>query len=1254
MKNFFKTSLWKDSLKTIKKSLSRFLAIIAMTGLSAAIFIGLQSGVPNLKKAIIDKSQDHKMHDIKISSFTGIREKDREIIESIPDSNYVEYGERNVFNVKDDEYSVMIYSQTQNIDTNVVKKGRLANNSNEIVLDYEHFKQYGDRIGQKISFENVETNGKKLLKNEDFTIVGYIDSIEYINNNRVGGSEGNYFATVTKDALEKKYPDYALLFLKSNKGQDYSTNDFKLAETKKVEDIRKLFDKRPKEVKEEIIVEANQEIADARKELDDAKNDIESAREELESAKEELDDAKVEIDKGQKELDDAKAEIENGRIELADGKKKLESAENELISSKKELDEAKEELDSGKVELDQGKAEYNKNEQLFNDEIGSAWTKINDGQAQLDAGKEEINVNEEKYISSLQQYENGLTEIAKNKEIIGDTVDRINAEETTLIEKKTELETQKSELETNLQNVNRAIESIEANIPDGMTREIAEEQQNAELIALFDQLDALQAQKTQIEQALLEVTSGLSQVDEGLNQIQSTRIQLDENLKKLMAEEEKLVKSKPQIDQAKVQIDQAKDEIQTRQTELDASKQVLQEKEAAGRAELDKAKAKLDFAEAQYQDGLQKYNEGYSKYHDGLNQFNESKEKYNKSLKDFNQGEQDYITGVEELKDARVKFQDGLKEYEDGKKEFEDKTKDSENKIKDAEHDIKHTESRLSSLNVPVYNVQGKYGHIGFYSYIDQANSLNYMSYIFSVLFYLVAILVTLTTILRMVETERSQIGTLKALGYSKNNIMLKYLTYGLTAALIGSVLGILVGRYILMPPIIRAYTTSTNIVDLNFIFEKSKGIIIVIATLVLIGATTYFTVNKSLKENAASLMRPKPPKEAKRTIFEKIPFIWNRLSFLNKVSLRNLFRNKIRMLITIIGVAGSFGLMAMGFGIQTSIENVAPKQFDEIYNYDAQVIYDDQAEDFEEFNKFINDKSSNLLKVIYQQATVKTPEGFNEDITVVASDEKEITELITIRDRKTKNKFEIEDGKAIISEKLSKNQDLKVGENFVFKDKNGIEHKIEISAITEQYFNHVAYMSANTYKNIVDSSAKSNGYLLQLNDTDEKSINNMRRDLSEFEASNSFIPILDLKDSLDDLSESLNTVIILIIGVSALLALVVLYNLTDINISERIREISTIKVLGFRPKEVVSYIFKENILLTMMGIFVGYFVARLMHGIIVYYLSPGAFQFDPQMKISNFIYATLLTILFTLIVMILSKRNMDRIDMVESLKSVE
>lgn len=1256
MKNFFRSSLFKDTLRTIKNSLARYLAIIAMTGLSAMVFIGLQAGVPNLKQIIVNRVTDHKMHDLKIASYTGLREKDIAIINSLPGKKSIEYKSNDTFNLEDEDYSINLYTITDKIDTFIVKKGRLPKNKQEIALDYLHFEDHGDMIGKKIKFKNKDEDTEKSnLKNLEFTIVGYVYSIDYIGNTRRSSNSASYFGAVTRDALMKEYPDQALITYQENSSKDISDNSYKLYETNKVEDVRKLFENRPNQVKDEIIADANKDINEAKKELEDGKEEIADGKKKLVDAKKDLDDAKKEIDDGQEKLDDAKKELDESEVKLADGRKEIDDGKEQLRDSKKELDDAKKELDQGQAKLNEGKEEYKKNKEIFDDEINSAKRKLQDGQSKIDQAQAELNNNKEKYQKSLNDYNNGLKEIEKNRNLIKDGLNQIEDKKTELEKKESDLISQKEDLDESLQQVKAGIESTKSQIPPGMTRETAELMGFDQILAAFDILDELTEQEQMLEAGIEKINDGLNKIDSGKNSIKQNEKELTTSLEKLEQEEDKAKAGKKELDEASTKLEQGQKQIDENQKELDKSKNLLDDQEAQGKAKLNEAKDKLDKAEAELNDGRQKYERGLDKYNKGLDEIEQAEKDYKKGLAKFQDGKEKYLDAKKELEDGKKEYEKGKKDYEEGLEEFESKTKDANKKIADAEKEIEDVEDKLANLTVPMYNVQGKYGNIAFYSFIDQSNSLNYLSYIFTLLFYFVAILVTLTTVLRMVETERTQIGTLKALGYNKNSIMMKFMTYGLSATVIGCLLGILIGYFILMPPIIKAYTASSNLTEIPGIYELDKPILILVTSMILIGLTIYLTVNSSLKENAANLMRPKPPKEAKRTLLEKIPFIWNKLSFLNKVSIRNLFRNKIRMFMTIIGIAGSFGLMAMGLGIQTSIGNVAPKQFDQIYKFDAQVMYNDQADDSTDFEKFLKEKSSNSIKIISQNATVKTPEGFNEDINIMATNQVDsFDQFVSLKDRASDKKFKLEDGSVIISEKLSNTQDLKVGSMFKFKDINGMDRQLKVSAITEQYFNHSIYMTKTTYKDLVNKKQTENSYLINLKDTSDKNVNQVRNIITDFEACNAFIPILDLQDSLDNLNESMKPVILLIIAVSALLALVVLYNLTNINISERIREISTIKVLGFRPNEVVTYIFKENLILTFFGILLGIGLAKLMHSIIVFYLSPGAFQFDPQMMPSNFIIASVLIIAFTLLVMLISKRDMDKIDMVEALKAAE
>ncbi|MDO5026569.1 MAG: FtsX-like permease family protein [Tissierellia bacterium] len=1261
--------LMKDTLRTIKNSLSRFLAIIAMTGLSAVVFIGLQAVIPNLRDTVVKRVEDNKIHDLRIHSYTGIRDKDKEIIKRIEGDKFVEYMAADVFDVKDKEYSVNIYTITEDIDTPLITEGRLPNKADEIFLDDLYMKRYGNQIGQKISFVNKKNqDDEETLKRETFSIVGYGKSVDYISNSRIStASSGDYFALVKKEAFNKKYPDYALVRLEENRDKDIATDDFKLYETKNISKVKKAFENRPQEVKEEIFDQAYKEINDAKVEIADGKKQIADGKQEL------LDSEKLLMD-SKEELDQAKVEIADNRKKLDDAKKQLDDGYKELSDSKKILDNGKKELDQAKKQLDDGYKELSENEKLFQDKIKQGQDQLDQGQAQYDQGKKELD-------QALAQYQKGLDQFNKEsqegKKLLEDNKAKLDQAKKDLDQGLLEYEQALEKIDQGIKEIEKALEEIalaikqiQENIPEGMTKEIAQENGLVQILELFDQLDHLQSQKKDLEIKLEDLQKNKEALLAQKPILDKAQADYEEGLKAyqegLKQYEDKIKAAKKKLASAKAQIDEGQKQLEESKVLLEEGNKKFESEKKAGLDQLNKAKADLlqgqkeyDQGLADYQEGLKKYQDGkktldenYAKYQDGIEKLNQGQKDYQEGLKKYNDGLEDFKQGQIDYEKGLKEYQDGLKEFEDGKKEFESEKIKAEKDIAKAEEDIRKAEEDLEDLVIPNYRVEGIYHNPSFNGFISQISSLNLMSLIFTAMFYLVAILVTLTTVLRMVETERTQIGTLKALGYKQINILGKFLIYGLLAAVTGSILGSIIGQFVLMPPIARAYVASTNfdlILDrINYI----NPIIILLASVFIIGFTIYFTIHKSLQEEPANLMRPKPPTEAKRTLLEKIPFLWNRLSFLNKVSIRNLVRHKLRVLMIIIGVAGSFGLITMAFGIQNSVGNVGKRQFGQVYKYHAQVIYDHKKDDFKDFDKKIDQTTMDKIPIISQEASVLTPDGFEQNINIQATDDKEdLLNFVALRKRGTTSNYKLQDKKVIITEKLSMILDLSVGDNFKFVDKDGFEHQLEVQAITEQYFSHIAYMTKSTYQDLVDEKAKENSYLLKIKDYSEARTKKLKQDLSNYEANLAFIPISEMENTLKDISESLNIVILMIIAVSALLTFVVLYNLTNINISERYREIATIKVLGFRPAEVSSYIFKENLILTFIGILFGMVQAKIMHSIIVFSLSSESFLFDPVMNVMSFVWGWLSIIIFMGLVLVLSKKEMDRINMVEALK---
>ena len=1282
--------LMKDTLRTIKHTLARFLAIIAMTGLSAIVFVGLQACIPNLRETIVKRVKDNQIHDLRIHSYAGIRDKDKKILKDLSGSNKIEYMSFDTFDVKDDEYSINLMTLTKDIDTPIVTKGKIPNKKNEILLDDLHREKYGDKIGEKIVFINKKNNeDENILNTEEFIIVGYGKSLDYIGDSRSGStSTGDFFAIVNKESLNKEYPDYALLRLERNKDKDISTKKFKLFEADNLKEIKKEFESRPEEVKKEILKDAYEKIDDGKRKISDGKKEISDGQKKLDDSKEELDQAKIDLDKGEAELKDSKSLLDDTKIKLDDAKNELDENEKILINSKTQLDDgynqlknSKSQLDSSKAELDQAKEKLDKgykeledNEKLYQEKIKEGEEKLKQAKIDYEEGKKKLEQSKKEYQIGLKEYEEKISkaqeELDINKDKLNQAKEELDKNLSEFNSKLKEINQNISELKDAINQIESSIDQIKTQIPEGITREIAQKENLTEILSLYEKIDQLEQEKAKLHPKLQGLYTAKDLIlakkpilDKAQEEYEQGLESYNQGLAQFEKEKEE---GKNKLDQAKIQIYQGQKKLDESKVLIETGPQKLEEEKKAGLKKLEKGRKDLQIAQEKYDKGLEQYQNGLSEYQDakntldqkyaeyeqGLSKFNQGKKDYESGLKDYQEGLDKYDKGRKDLQKGRDDYEKGLKEYEDGLKTFKSEKEKAEKDIKKAEKDIQEIEKELEDIKIPSYKIEGIYSNQAFNGFISQVSSLNYMSLIFTAMFYLVAILVTLTTILRMVETERTQIGTLKALGYSRIKILGKFLLYGLLAAFLGSILGSVIGQFVLMPPIVNAYISATNLELITHKINYINPLIILLISCLIVGATVFFTILNSLKEQPANLMRPKPPTEAKRTIFERIPVLWNKLSFLNKVSIRNVVRHKLRVFMIIIGVAGSFALIAMAFGIQNSVRNVGPKQFGQVYKYQAQIVYDDKKSDFEKLNerlsKYLNDK----IDIISEEGSIITEDGLEQDINIIATDDTDkFLDFVELRQRGSKKNYSLEDDKVIINEKLAMILNLSKKDKLKFIDADGLEHSLEVQDITEQYFNHVVYMTKETYQKTINPKQENNSFLLKFRDESDKNISHVKTELSKYESNLLFIPVKDLKVALESLSDSLNIVILMIIVVSALLTFVVLYNLTNINISERFREIATIKVLGFRPKEVASYIFKENYILTVVGILFGIGLAKAMHSIIVFSLSSGTFLFDPAMNLTSFIWAAIAVIFFMGLVMLLAKREMDRIDMVEALK---
>lgn len=606
------------------------------------------------------------------------------------------------------------------------------------------------------------------------------------------------------------------------------------------------------------------------------------------------------------------------------------------------------------------------------------------------------------------------------------------------------------------------------------------------------------------------------------------------------------------------------------------------------------------------------------------------------------------------LKDSEQQLADGRAEYNDGVAEYEDAKAESDKKIADAKQEILDAEKEITKLKKPTWYVFTRKDNPGFSTYESDAYRIESVCKIFPVFFFLVAILVCLTTMTRMVEEERTQIGTLKALGYSKAAIAAKFIVYSALASLSGSVVGIAAGSFIFPTVIYSAYEMLYKTPSLKLQPMPLVWLLVTLCALVCTTAAALMACMAELRSNPAALMRPKAPKAGKRVLLEKIPFIWKRLSFTRKVTVRNLFRYKKRIFMTILGIAGCTALTMAGFGIYSSISVILDKQYSEIFNYDLIVVLDSDAGEYtlENVDKALEaDENAKENVELYMKSI--SYGGIGDTSLIVPRDSEKFADVVKLKDRVTGEHFALDDDGVVITERFSELSGLSAGDTFTFTCGDE-EITAKITAVTENYTLHFVYMTEGLYQKLCGAKPAYNTYFTVMSDTGDEAQNELGEKLMSMDGVQALSFVKDTRESFGNTVKNLNYVVILIIVSAAMLAFVVLYNLTNINITERIREIATIKVLGFYDSEVSAYVFRENVLLSIMGDAIGLGLGVWLHKFVIQVAQTDSVMFGRTLPFWCFAAAFVLTLIFALLVDFIMHFRLKKISMVESLKSVE
>ena len=1036
--------------------------------------------------------------------------------------------------------------------------------------------------------------------------------------------------------------------------------------------------------------DAKTELADGKTQLEDAKAQLADGKSQLESAKSQLSSSKSQLDTARSQLDDGWSQVNAAKAQLADGQAQLDSAQKQVTSGLAELEENQKTLDENKAKLADGKAQLEVGEQQLEAAKQTLTTKqseLDQSKAEITAGQQQIESTRTQLNAQKQQITDGLSQVSVGEAQLQEGISALESAKAQLTELQSQLETVRASYNAALENPDASQEEIDilaAQVSALEEQEAAVSQQiQASEAQIESQRQQLAATRSELESGLAAVEDGLSQLSQkeselnaGLEQITAGQAQIDAGWIQIQEQENTLAASKAEIEAGEQELEKgqkqlkaAKKKLSKAQKEIDSNAETL----AAGQAELDANVAKLNDSEAQYASGLEQYHSGArqiaeneAKLTSGEQEIAENEAKLADGEKEIADNEKKLADGEKEITDNEKKLQDaakdlkkGEKDLADGKKEYEDAQKDAEDEIAENQQKLDDAKKELEDLEKPEWMVTDREDLPEYTDYGDNADRLRNIGQVFPVIFFLVAALISLTTMTRMVEEQRTQIGTLKALGYKKSAIAAKYICYAFFATLLGSVLGMLIGEKIIPYIIITAYGIMYHNVanTISIDYQPGFALIASAASVVCTVGATLFASGKELQETPASLMRPPAPKEGKRVLLERLTFIWKHLSFSWKSTIRNLFRYKKRLIMTVFGIAGSMGLMLVGFGIQDSISDIAAIQYRELQHYDGMVIEDSDATEEEHAELFEymkeNEQIAHCNRV--QMTKISAPKG-SSNISIylfVPESLSEFAKDVTLKNRITGETYELTDEGAAISEKTASLLGLKVGDMIPLK-KGDKEYKVRVAVITENYMSHYLYMTPRVYEQTFGEKPEYENIVFTMQEDCKDDLEMAGTRILAYPGALSISYTSSLASQVDRMLSTLDAVILVLIVSAGMLAFVVLYNLNNINITERQRELATLKVLGFYDGEVSQYVLRENVILTVLGIMFGAVFGILIHRYVITTVEVDAVMFGRNIKPLSFLYSGILTSIFSIVVNGVMHFKLKTIDMVESLKSVE
>lgn len=776
---------------------------------------------------------------------------------------------------------------------------------------------------------------------------------------------------------------------------------------------------------------------------------------------------------------------------------------------------------------------------------------------------------------------------------------------------------------------NEKIADAQADIDDGK-KKLADAEEE-----LADGRKKLEDAKKEVEDGWKKLHDGEAdikkaqkEVNDAQKELDAKALELEEGIKKYEEGKAQLEKGQKELENGYAQLEQMKlfmpsEMYEAQRLQLDEKKVQVEE----GLKTLKTTKKQLDDGAALLEDGKKQLSDAKKEIAKGQKEIDENRIKLQDAEEEIAENEEKIIDGEQEIADAKVQIEDGEDELADAKK-----------KLDDMDEALSYALDRMTN--------------VGYVCFESDSSIVDQVAGVFPIFFFLVAALVCMTTMNRMVEDQRTQVGIMKALGYGNGKIMLKYMVYSGSAALIGGLGGFFLGSFVFPRVIWTAYRMMYSVGGETFVIDPMMGVLTVFVALICCMGTTYLTLRGALTEVPAGLLRPKAPTSGKKILLERLTFLWKHMSFMNKVSARNIFRYKKRLFMMIVGISGCTALLITGLGLRDSIVGVVPEQYDNIQKYDASLTLKDAFSD-EEYVEFMSGfpqvKGSEELAVSSVDVTAN---GKTKSITlIIPKDDEAILDYVHLFDTSGVDIAYPQNGEAVVTHKAAERLNIHVGDTISFMDEDLHTISVKVSGICRNYISDFVYLNEETYENAhivpeyktvwckFDESVDAHELGASLIDSDEVVAINISQ---------------DLRARVDGMMGSLTYVILLVVVSAALLAFIVLYNLTNINITERLREIATIKVLGFYPGETAMYVFKENLVLTAFGAIAGIFLGRWLHDFVMDCINVDGVAFHNDIGVISFVASVVMTFAFAIVVDIFMFGKLQRIDMAESLKSIE